>query len=250
MWQERTSKPKKTDEFISFYNNRYAGGKSKVITGKPTDPEANVLANCVGYANGRFNEIYSQVTGRKEMAFPTLTANAENFIEKAKNLNLKVGNIPQIGAIVCWQKGNTLLSSDGAGHVAVIEKVLSSSKITTSESGWESNTPFWTKTRSNTLKNWGQSLLYKFRGFIYNPCFYSNPYTQPTRTLQLKSNRMIGEDIKWLQYQLNEKGYNLEIDGVFGPATKAATADYQKRRNIAVDGVCGIDTRTELMRPF
>ena len=40
-----------------YYNTRGNGGYSDAIKGKPTDPGCDVLANCVGYACGRFNEI-------------------------------------------------------------------------------------------------------------------------------------------------------------------------------------------------
>ena len=40
-----------------YYNTRGNGGYSNAIKGKPTDPGCDVLANCVGYAYGRFNEI-------------------------------------------------------------------------------------------------------------------------------------------------------------------------------------------------
>ena len=49
----RTKKPSKNPYYLTID----AGGYSKCIKGKPTDKNANVLANCVGYANGRFAEI-------------------------------------------------------------------------------------------------------------------------------------------------------------------------------------------------
>ena len=51
-----------------------------------------------------------------------LNCNAENFVERAKNAGLKTGSTPRRGAIMCWQKGS-LASSDGAGHVAIVEQV-------------------------------------------------------------------------------------------------------------------------------
>ena len=35
-----------------------------------------------------------------------------------------------------WQKGATLNGSDGAGHVAIVEKVAGDTEVYTSESGW------------------------------------------------------------------------------------------------------------------
>ena len=49
----RTSKPSNNKNFITTGS----GGWNTCIKGYPNDPNANVLANCVGYASGRFNEI-------------------------------------------------------------------------------------------------------------------------------------------------------------------------------------------------
>jgi hypothetical protein len=40
-----------------YYITKAKGGWSTAIVGCPTDPDCNVLHNCVGYAFGRFNEI-------------------------------------------------------------------------------------------------------------------------------------------------------------------------------------------------
>ena len=121
------------------------------------------MTNCVGYAYGRFNEIGEY--GYCKYLTPT---NAENFIQY-KSKNLEVGQIPKVGACMVWQKGSTLSDSDGAGHVAIVEKVVSETEVITSESGWGSKKPFWNQTRKKGSGNWGQASTYKFLGFIYNP---------------------------------------------------------------------------------
>ena len=164
-----TSKPSKSDKYIYLYNNSKNGGKSKCISGKPTDSTCNVLSNCVGWACGRFNHIYNLLTGYDGIKYSDFCCNAEKFIEVAKAYGLEVGQTPKAGAIMCWQKGNTLNSSDGAGHVAVVEKVISSTQVLTSESGYNSFV-FKNKTiNKGSNGNWGLSSPYKFRGFIYNP---------------------------------------------------------------------------------
>lgn len=55
-----------------------------------------------------------------------------------------------------------------------------------------------------------------------------------------------GEDVKKLQKALNSKGYKLSVDGKFGPKTKAAVKDYQKKNNLKVDGVVGKNTWNSL----
>ena len=169
MFAIRKTKPESGNK---FYNTTSNNGYSKCIKGKPTDKGCNVLANCVGYACGRFNEIIG------EMKYPSLNCNAENFIERAKNTyGLEVGQTPKVGAIMCWQHG-TLSGSDGAGHVAIVEKVISDTEVYTSESSY-GGTAFFNATRKKGNGKWGIS-NYTFRGFIYNPAIKPEPTPTPT----------------------------------------------------------------------
>lgn len=85
------------------------------------------------------------------------------------NTGIPVGQEPKLGACMVWQGGATKKGSDGVGHVAIVEKVVSSTEVITSESGWGSKNPFWTATRKKGNGNWGAGAGYKFLGFIYNP---------------------------------------------------------------------------------
>lgn len=176
-----TSKPTKSNKYIYLYNNSKNGGKSLCITGKPTDSTCNVLCNCVGWACGRFNHIYNLITGYNGIKYSRFCCNAENFIEVAKSYGLPTGTTPKPGAIMVWQKGTTLSSSDGAGHVAIVEKVISSTQVMTSESGY-GNFVFKNKTRSKGTGNWGAGSAYKFRGFIYNPAVTSSTVNGSTNS--------------------------------------------------------------------
>lgn len=162
----RTKKPGSNDK---WYIRKASGGWSTCIAGNPKDKICDVLSNCVGYACGRYNEIYSKGANYNGMKFPSLNCNAENFIERAQNTyGLKISNVPVVGGIMVWQKGNTLKSSDGAGHVAIVEKIIDENTIYTSESSY-SGTAFFNATRSNTNGRWGMGAGYKFRGCIINP---------------------------------------------------------------------------------
>lgn len=144
-----------------YYNTRARGGYSDAITGSPQDAGCNVLCNCVGYAYGRFNEIAG--LGYCKYLRPV---NAENFIQNRGNLSY--GQEPKVGGCMVWQKGATLAGSDGAGHVAIVEKVNSDGSIVTSESGW-GGPVFTTKVRSKGDGNWGAGGAYSYIGCIYQP---------------------------------------------------------------------------------
>lgn len=64
-------------------------------------------------------------------------------------------------------------------------------------------------------------------------------YPRPTRILKKKLVLMRGGDVKWVQYHLNRKGYQLVIDGIFGKETDRAVRDYQNVSGLDVDGVVG-----------
>lgn len=144
-------------------NNKYylttsKGGWNLAIEGKPTKSGANVLANCVGYANGRFAEI-QETQGIKYQ----FICNAEGFINKAKAYGLKISNVPTLGGIMVWEGKGSL-----AGHVAIVERIDNINQVFTSESAY-GGTAFYNKTRTNSNGRWDMSLNYSFIGCIVNP---------------------------------------------------------------------------------
>lgn len=174
--QIRTSCPSGNKYYIRQANGGYNGA----IIGNPTKKGANVLSNCVGYANGRFGEI--QGNGIKYQ----LVCNAENFIEKAKAYGLKVVNYPTLGGIMVWQKGATLKDNDGVGHVAIVERIDGANQIYTSESSY-GGSAFYNATRTNSNGRWGAGSNYKFRGCIINPAIGDVHYVVPTNKYKVGS---------------------------------------------------------------
>lgn len=75
-----------------------------------------------------------------------------------------------------------------------------------------------------------------------------NPYAIPTKSVRLNSK---GNDVRWLQYELNEKGYKLIVDGEAGELTIGALLDFQKKSfpndPKEWDGICGPKTWTKLI---
>lgn len=84
----------------------------------------------------------------------------------------------------------------------------------------------------------------------------SNPYPEPTRLLYKKLVMMRGDDVKWLQWWLIHHGClavcngrgGSNIDGILGNDTSNAIYSFQKKTGIAVDGKCGVVTRTYLKK--
>lgn len=147
-------------------NNRYyitkdKGGLNGKTMGYPMDKYANVLANCVGYSRGRFNEIINEITG-KQWTYD-FVGNACDFVNIAKRNGLQVSNVPTLGGIMVWGKG-----WQGYGHVAIVEKIIDTNTIYTSESNYGS-TYFYNVTRKNTNGKWGLGSTYVFLGCVVNP---------------------------------------------------------------------------------
>lgn len=175
------------------------GGKNKciLIEGK------SVLPNCVGYAWGRFME----VLGRQ----PKLSlANAENWYVNRKD-GYERGKTPRLGAVMCWRKGRVGDPSDGAGHVAIVEKIYDDGSILISESGYRKF-----RFRTSVIPPTYELDGYKFQGFIYNP---KVPYVKPT----IKSTEEVAREVvrgMWgngltRKQRLTEAGYDyLEVQEI------------------------------------
>ena len=165
----RTTRPTAGNKYFIRKAN---GGYSTCIQGKPTDSQCNVLANCVGYACGAYNEELG--LGYEKYH---LNCNAENFIERAIASGLSVLSKPVVGSILCWEGVGSL-----AGHVAIVIEVINDNCIRTAESGYGSKNPFWITTRYNNNGRWGLNSNYRPRGFIVNPNYPYNPTPKPEPT--------------------------------------------------------------------
>ena len=56
-----------------------------------------------------------------------------------------------------------------------------------------------------------------------------------------------GSAVSKLPTILNQHGYGLAVDGIFGEKTRAAVRDYQKRYNLKLDGIAGPETWGSLL---
>lgn len=157
-----------------LYNTIKSGGKNPCILGnypfgksasdRTGTPGMNVLPNCVGFATARFNEL----AGLDDCRWLGNT-DAKNFVKMAQMQSLSIGSEPKSAACICWTNGRY-------GHVAIVEQVIDDNVIIVSQSGWNSQKPFWTAVHQKgadgnwtTGESWMMSGDYHFLGFIYNP---------------------------------------------------------------------------------
>lgn len=116
------------------------------------------MPNCTCYAWGRFYELSGQ--------YPSLSlGDAENWY--GKDDGYQRGQTPKLGAVICWRRGTVGDDSDGAGHVAVVEKINADGSIETSNSAWNSTLFYMQTLTRESGYTWDSR--YTFQGFIYNP---------------------------------------------------------------------------------
>ena len=71
------------------------------------------------------------------------------------------------------------------------------------------------------------------------------PYPMPTKAVR---ENCTGDDVRWVQWHLARKGYmnDAEIDGVFTLRMFCIVCGFQAKSNLRIDGVCGPATRAAL----
>lgn len=69
--------------------------------------------------------------------------------------------------------------------------------------------------------------------------------TKPTSAHMLRSGSK-GQDVRDLQMVLRSAGYEIKVDGDFGPATERAVRAFQTAHNLEADGVAGPKTMLEV----
>ena len=186
---DQVSDVKDLDKYPAYkalYSPSSDGGVSNAIVGVPRHSRYHSLSNCIGYVIGRFNHIYNMLTGTNpntlkfdfrgnavdcyncgqgKYNFPWDGKPGQRY-NNIQRLGLETStSIPMPGAVMVWAGGGK-----GAGHVAMVERVISDTEVITSESGYGYGAyPVYSKQRIKGNGNWGQDPGYQFLGFVYNP---------------------------------------------------------------------------------
>lgn len=99
--------------------------------------------------------------------------------------------------------------------------------------------PTYAQTLIKTIETYQ---LYTWDGVEAKPT--GNPYAMPTKNIK-KGAR--GNDVRWLQYELNRRGYHLVCDGIFGAKTDEAVRAFQADNGLVPDGIVGVLTRGKMV---
>lgn len=175
----RTTAPSKDNRYYYKDNAYYKNGYG--------------MPNCTAYAYGRVYELLGYIP--KGLYY----GNAENWYENTKNL--KKGKTPKLGAIACYRSGKTGNSSDGAGHVAIVEKVNGDS-FECSNSAYKGTNFYMTKgydTKNNKT----------FQGFIYLPVDFEEEKEETPSKIDFKVGNKVILKSSATTYQGNDKGVKI-----------------------------------------
>lgn len=149
-----TTAPSNTDP--EWINVNY-GGYNRCILGNPSYGPGSVLANCTGFAWGRWYNILG--------SSPTLSINQRSIWYLNTRDGYARGSVPKLGSIVCYDDG-------ASGHVAVVEQLnydnngnLVSCLLSQSVYGGA----FFENKTIYARNNWYLYTGYTLQGFIYLP---------------------------------------------------------------------------------
>lgn len=143
----RTTAPNSRNQY--YINEKFGGLNQGIAVDEKT---GFVLANCVGYSIGRFEEIMG---GNSKL----VSRNAHSFWGMEEGYER--GQTPKAGAILCYDGGE-------CGHVANVEEVYSDGSILISDSAWGGEI-FRSYVLKPPYKHFKYPNEYKVQGFIYNP---------------------------------------------------------------------------------
>lgn len=161
-WTIRNTAPSASN--LWYIKTSYGGYNRCMVI---DDATGSCIPNCVGFAWGRFCE------GAGVTDCNLSVGNASTFY--GRNDGYARGQVPQVGAVMCWGGGYY----EGAGHVAIVEQVIDNNTVITSESNY-SGARWYSKTRHRGSDgNWSMGDNFWFQGFIYNPYASGGVYPPP-----------------------------------------------------------------------
>ncbi|MGC1195289.1 MAG: peptidoglycan-binding protein [Geitlerinemataceae cyanobacterium] len=82
-------------------------------------------------------------------------------------------------------------------------------------------------------------------GYFFETEFISTTYSYDIGMPSLRQG-ITGEAVECLQIRLQNSGYEIAVDGIFGNQTEKTVIAYQKRANLVADGIVGRQTWRQL----
>lgn len=79
------------------------------------------------------------------------------------------------------------------------------------------------------------------RRYLNGEVIQTVPPVFPGRLMRFTEGQatMKGDDVRMWQARMRERGWQIQVDGVYGPASKRVTAQFQQEKGLGVDGIVG-----------
>ncbi|MCP2341346.1 CHAP domain-containing protein [Actinomadura rupiterrae] len=144
------------------------------------------------------------------------------------------GDVPRKGAIVFYDWGGSR-DIDAIDHVGVVEAVRGDGTIVTLEGNTEDMVR--RRVRSFGIVGYGYPDYASGGGPAPAPSGGSAP-AWPGRFLR-QPPVMTGGDVRTWQQRMSDRGWNLAVDGAYGPGSESVCRRFQSEKSLEVDGVVG-----------
>ena len=205
-------------------------------------------------AKGSYGKLTQSHLNSLILAYPDIFTNI--YITKARRLVSKV--CTDCSGLIGWYTGKNLGSYQLYKTAAIKEPITTVEQAPIGAILWRSghvgvkvdNTycieakgidygTVKTKIASTKFTHW---LLFEYIDYDMpiTSSKLQNPYKEPTEIIY---KGMEGEFVKWVQWELNDAGIKVELDGELGAITDKAIRKFQQSCKIAVDGKVGAVTR-------
>lgn len=155
------------------------------------------------------------------------------------------GSKPRVGAIVFfdWAGSHNIAAID---HVGIVEAVRADGSVVTIEGNTSNQVA--RRVRRSGIAGYGYP-KYPAAATRPTPRPPASSPAKPARTAPPFPGRnltqppvMRGNDVLAWQRQMRKRGWKLEADGAYGPASEAACRRFQSDKRLRVDGVVGPKT--------
>jgi peptidoglycan hydrolase-like protein with peptidoglycan-binding domain/predicted alpha/beta hydrolase family esterase len=245
--------------YIGVREQGYNSGAQVEAFQRAVDGVAQNEAWCMSFAQ------YCIKAVEKAAQADSPIAQSEHCLTVWKNSpdNLK-SSAPKPGSLVIWQHGNS-----SSGHVGIVESVNADGTFTTIEGNTNDGSGVTREgigvfRRQRDLNGSGEMRVVGFLNVFpdsqLSPSIASiKPSAEkpsnlgPALASDLSStgellkyeagSPMQGDHVRTWQELLNKQGYGIQVDGVFGAKTDAATREFQRSQNLAADGIVGPNTQ-------
>jgi hypothetical protein len=146
---------------------------------------------------------------------------------------------PQVGSPVFYHFDG---EHPGANHVGIVEALNADGSITTIEGNTSAQSDANGGQVERRVRRGGIILGYGLPSFSSGPPGPHGAPKWPGRMIALTSPLTRGDDVRTWQAKMGDRGWHLEVDGVYGPKSRDICVAFQHEKKLEADGVIGPQT--------